>query len=441
MLSDRDLANLLWLVVPAALFLMFPAGRRAAAPLLAALLAAPIVTVTALAMGYVGGWLWLFEKIGLWRFSDWPATLVWFVGTALVSIFSTKEYAERPITLWELIRGELGVVVLVQFIAGAYSLPFALEFVLVPIIFFLALIGAFAVRKPETVSVGCIANSLLALIVVGFILYGAIRAVLDLASFASLDTARDFFMPIALSVSLTPALLALAYYMTFERLGVRARWVFPNETLRRYTMARVLLALHFSPERVERFFLGLHRNELTDRASVDARLAGLRDLLRREANPAAVDPAEGWSPILASRFLAQEGLEARNWRETFDRWTANAPAVNVGRGHYSAFFEYYVEGDEHVARRLRLVGYVQPEEDTPQYRERFIALALILASAAISEDARATLETPLQRYEPFEVMIESRLASFRIDTEGVANGASIRVVFKVDFQIGYDLPA
>ena len=227
-------------------------------------------------MGYVGGWLWIFEKIGLWRLSDWPATLVWFVGTALVSIFSTKEYAERPITLWELIRGELGVVVLVQFIAGAYSVRFALEFVFVPLIFFLALIGAFAMRKPETASVGCIANALLALIVVGFILYGVVRAVFDLANFASLDTARDFFMPIALSVSLTPALLTLAYYMTFERLSVKARWVFPVESLRRYTMARVLIALRFSPERVARFFLGLHRGELSDRASVDAPYAAAR---------------------------------------------------------------------------------------------------------------------------------------------------------------------
>lgn len=32
MLSDRDLANVLWIIVPAAIFLMFPAGRRAVAP-------------------------------------------------------------------------------------------------------------------------------------------------------------------------------------------------------------------------------------------------------------------------------------------------------------------------------------------------------------------------------------------------------------------------
>lgn len=438
--SDRDLAYLLWLVVPAAVFLMLRSGRRAVAPVAASLLSAPIVVVVTLALTYVGSWLWLLEKISLWRVSDWPETALWFFGTALVSIFNTKEYAERPVTLWELIRGELGVVVLVQFIAGAYSLPFALDFVLVPVIFFLALIGALAMRKPETASVGCIANGLLALLSIGFILYGAIRAILDLTNFASLETARDFFMPIALGVSLTPALVALAYYMTFERLGVQARYVFPNEALRRYTMARVLIALRFSPERVARFFLGLHRGELADRDAVDARLANLRDLLRREADPTPVDPAEGWSPILASRFLAKEGLEARNWRNTFDRWTANAPAVNVGRGHYSAFFEYYVEGDEHVARRLRLVGYVQPAEDTPAYRERFVVLALVLASAAIGEDSRAALEAPLQRHEPFEVVIENRLVSFRIDTEGVANGASVRVAFKIDFQPGYDLP-
>lgn len=144
---------------------------------------------------------------------------------------------------------------------------------------------------------------------------------------------------------------------------------------------------------------------------------------------------------MASRFLAKEGLEARNWRNTDDRWTANAPAVNVGRGHYSAFFEYYVEGDEHIARRLRLVGYVPPDEDTPAYRERFVILAHVLAGAACGAGAHVALEAPLHRYEPFELMIESRLVSFRIDTEGVANGASIRVLFKIDFQIGYNLPA
>ena len=114
--------------------------------------------------------------------------------------------------------------------------------------------------------------------------------------------------------------------------------------------------------------------------------------------------------------------------------------MDVGKTRFSAFFEYFVEGDEHVARRLRLVGYVLPAEDTTLYRERFVSLALALGATAIGEDACAKIAVPLQAHSAFELMVQTRFIAFRIDTEGVANGASIRVVFNIDYRSEYDLP-
>lgn len=58
-------------------------------------------------------------------------------------------------------------------------------------------------------------------------------------------------------------------------------------------------------------------------------ISTIKRLKRVEANPPDVDPADGWSPYRAGRFLESYGLETRDYHRSFDDWWSEAPSVKL----------------------------------------------------------------------------------------------------------------
>jgi len=438
-LSARDLANVLWVVAAIGALLAWPTSREGLQRVLQALFASPIVVALGTLTLYIGLCIFGLAKIGLWQPSDLALTLIWLVGSAFLAALTTKEIADHPLSLRKMLRDLIGVALVLQFIAGAYSLSLWTELLLVPVIFFLALVGELALRERRTWSVAILAYGLLAVIAAVFLYNGAAQAIANLDEFASLETVRDFVLPVALSAILAPALVFLAHYMTFERLYNGSRTKIPDASLRRYAMFSAIRAFGFNHVSVARFYRGVHQGLFDDRVGVSARIAELQRRMLREANPPAVDSAQGWSPYLASRFITTFGLEAHDYRPAFDRWSANSKALDVGARNLSAFFEFFVEGDEHIARRLRLSAYVDTKEVTPAFEERFLAITEALTRRAISDEAAVTVSDRVRALQPFKLIAEGRAISLRIDNDAVTSGGSIRRTFVIDFEANYEL--
>lgn len=446
MLSDRDLATLLWGTVVVGVALLYPPTRKSLLGVIRALLASPIVTALGTFTLYLSGIVWLFAKAQLWRLSDWPITLLWLVGTAFIAVLTTKEAADKPRSLWLMLRDLVGVAIVLQvfalalqFIAETYTLPLLVEIALVPVIAFLAMLSAFAAREARSRPVAALANGVLAVIGLVFLVTGVLGAITHWRDFASIETARLFLLPLALSAALAPALFVLAHYMTLERIYSGSQFKITDPALRAYAMRRTLFAFGFQHKRIARFYhVGF--GAYPDRTSIDAGVAQVQQQRRREANPPQIDPAEGWSPYLASRFLSADGLEASDYREFSERWSARSGQLDLDPRRFAAFLEYYVEGDENVARRLRLAAYVEPDVDGAAMRTRFADISATLITAAISAQAASACREEVERLQPFVVSVEGRELTFRIDEEGVPHGASIVRTLTIDCRAGFDSP-
>ena len=437
-MSVREIVGVACLALLFAGLLLWPRTRTSGVVVLKALIAKPIVIVLGLLTLYLGVCIAGMHEIGLWQPRDWSLTLYWLVGSAFLTILSTKEIAESPLKVSALTRETLTIAVVLQFIAGAYSLAWWVELALVPIVAFLAMVAAIAERERRTRSVSILANVLLAAIGLIFLYNGAASAISNWSEFATIETVRVFFLPIALALAFIPARIGLAHYMTFERLYNGSRMRTSDASVRRYAMTRALMAFGFDHHRAERFYRGAGPDAFLNQASVDARIAELKRRMRLEARPPAVDPRDGWSPYVASRFLSDQGTVAEDYRPLLTLWQANSKPLTTGSDRFSALIEYHVEGDERIAGRLRLSGYVEPREDGPVFRGKFNALAKALATAAIDSAAGELLAARLESGGDFTFAISERSISFRIDNDAVAGGGARELELFVDCRGGYD---
>ena len=139
----------------------------------------------------------------------------------------------------------------------------------------------------------------------------------------------------------------------------------------------------------------------------------MKDLARREKNPATVPPEEGWSPYRAREFLITDGLVPGDYhQDPFDEaeWFASSPYLEIGRAIIPNNVAYYVEGDEHVARRLKLIVQFNDPESADESRERFVGVARQLIRKALDQEMPAELRAAIMAETSTSFAIDGKTA-------------------------------
>jgi hypothetical protein len=108
--------------------------------------ARPFVTVLLVATTLLAATITIcLAWFGYWRTSMIPATVAWFVGTAIVGTFSAGGVGE----LRRLAARTVALTAVVEFISNAYTLPLPVELIIVPMVVVLVTLASFADRRPE----------------------------------------------------------------------------------------------------------------------------------------------------------------------------------------------------------------------------------------------------------------------------------------------------
>src|SRR5690606_28656306 len=83
------------------------------------------------------------------------------------------------------------------------------------------------------------------------------------------------------------------------------------------------------------------------------------------------------------RFLASEGLATNDYHRGHGGWWANSGQLDIGEALLPSNAVYYLEGEEFVVSRLKLVLNVNAPDEVDHAYERYFQLISILANAAI----------------------------------------------------------
>jgi len=391
--SNREIATLLWLAGGLGFCLWNPTIRKSLGGIVRVALQRQIVVSFSLLFGYVVLVVWLLHCIGLWNWDQLKATVYWTVTAATVSMVRIARDDGKRGLLKAWIADNLKIVAVIEFVVTVYSAPLLIEIVLVPALACIGAKMAIAEGKDEYRPVAKFLNGLLTVIGLALTTYTLYRIVSAFGEFATLQTLREFYTPPLLSFSLLPFLLVLLVYVTYENAILRLRVTIPDPALRSYAQWRALLTFRWRLESLKRWARNTAVGRPQDRADVDSSIREVLDAQRHEASPQVVPAEDGWSPYAAIGFLKEKGLVTDDYHRSFeDTWSASTPYLELGDGFMSDNIAYYVEGDAHVAKKLKLVLNVNNSDDPSASEAAFESIARTLLTEALGQEVEAVAD-------------------------------------------------
>ncbi len=199
-LNTRETAALVWVVLALGIAVTIPSLRViviegvkiATKPFVAIMLAATTLLTAAITL--------CLAWFGYWRASMIPATVAWFVGTAIVGTFSMGGVGE----LRRLATRTVAFAAVVEFVSNAYTFPLPVELLLVPSVVILVTLTSFADRRPEFAITRAPLKVLCAALFVGTLTPTIVYLVQHAGQLASADRAREFLLPLILTVAFLP---------------------------------------------------------------------------------------------------------------------------------------------------------------------------------------------------------------------------------------------
>lgn len=384
-LTNREIATLIWLAIFIAGACAIPTVRQGLGVVFRILFGRPILGVLISAFFYIAVCIFALAGLNLWELENVKTTLFWVFSFAFLSVIDFKRLMEDRMFFRNVLREILSLTVILVFLADSYTFGLIAELAIIPIAAALALVQAMPAKKLEEQRLrGCVSN-LLALLGLGYLARSAYQAYAEWADFATISTARDFAIPILLSLMFLPFLYWLRLRATYEQVFVGLNFAISDKKLLAYARLRSVLAFRQNLDLLKRWRRMMLVERPTTKQAIKDSFQELRRLRRIEQDPPLVPPEDGWSPYAARKFLESEGIETDDYHRSFDdEWRCSSSPVKVAEGVFEPTVTYYVSGSADTATELALELNIFHCDDSTAADERFGRIVAFLLSRATS---------------------------------------------------------
>lgn len=353
-LNNREIALLIWMAIAFGLPMLIPSVRQAFYSVVRAFCQPIIVGCILAAAGYTAACVAALAAVGLWELQNFKTTFVWFVSFTIVGMMETTRAGDSLRGLSLLAKETVAVTALVVFVAETYPFPLWGELIFVPTIVLISLCAEIAKRKPEAAKVAPLFTFLQVALGLGALVYAVMQVVADPSGFVTMNSLREFVVPILLSLMFLPFLFVLTLYSTYQSAFVRVRFIMPDKQLGRYALIRGMMAFGYDLDRFNYYLRDCRWREGPTRQTALDIISELRLQRRHERSPPPIDATEGWSPHAAREFLTKFGLRTEAYHRTFEDWWAQSSMLKIGGDIFDDHLSYRIYGTQNVATRLKL---------------------------------------------------------------------------------------
>lgn len=218
---------------------------------------------TKLAFVFLGTIVYISLIIGiLWKFNLWSPLLIkdtvfWIIGTGYVLLMNLSKDSQKGDYFNKTALDSIKLTVVLEFVLSLYSFNFWVEIFLIPILFFVVAMNAYAGLKSEYKLVQWLANWLL-IIVGGYnIVFAFSQALGHYHDLTTLYNLQVFILPPILTVSFLPFLYFFALLMVYETLFVRLNILIrDNKELVSYTKRQIFSTCGLRLSTINQFVSG-----------------------------------------------------------------------------------------------------------------------------------------------------------------------------------------
>ncbi len=217
-----------------------PSIRKSLGGVLSAATARPIAIAFSLAIAYLVAMTVVLRHFELWTLKQFKITALWFVVAGIPALADTPEVSKNPALLKTAAAKNFKLSLLLDFFLNLFKLPLFGELIFVP---FTALLGgllAVAQSDEKYAPVQKLLNGVLIAIGLGFLVFESYKVFTSFDTIASVDTLRDFALPIIYNVAFIPLLWAMSIYAAYESVFCRLRFVIKDQALHSYARRKLI---------------------------------------------------------------------------------------------------------------------------------------------------------------------------------------------------------
>ncbi|WP_419240694.1 hypothetical protein [Photobacterium leiognathi] len=214
-----------------------------------------ILTTLASLLIYISLIVFGLYKVEVWNIGQTKNTLLWFVFVGFAELINATKIKEPKAHLKESLYAQVKIIALMQFLVAFNTYNYIAELVLVAILSLLACCSTYASYHSQHKQAKVVSDVLLSLIML-YLLIDSICVIYNKpVEFFSLDTFRDFLVPILLSFALLPYTYCFYYYLAYERAFIKANIYTSSNSLQRYAKIQSFIAFKGQLEPINSWFL------------------------------------------------------------------------------------------------------------------------------------------------------------------------------------------
>lgn len=396
-LTTREGALVIWMFGITGYLLLSPKFvevQKSFRDLVKNLLVRQIITIMILMTVYVLTCVYGLSQAGIWGWHQLKVTMIWYISTAALVLFKLESIKRDSHYFKDLVLNNFKLIGIIGFVVGTYTFNLFIELILVPLLFLIAGVLGIAQSKKEYKSVENALNMILVVIGISFVTYSTYMVFSDFGKLANKDTIRDFYIPPLLTLTYLPFMFIMMAYITYEKEFVRLQFFINSKWLRIYAKAYALLLFNVRIVLLERWVTSLAFYKPHTISEVNESIRQIFKMVSIESNPPEINNSEGWSPYTAKDFLADLGIKTGYYRFMGgNEWYSNSEMIELDETIFPNNISFYVIGDEHVAKFLKLILNVNFPETA------IIANNKLLLSAKLLFNKATNLPFPIEMEE------------------------------------------
>ncbi|WP_259780602.1 hypothetical protein [Aestuariispira ectoiniformans] len=347
------------------------------------------------------------SDLNLWSEKDLKETFVWIFTFALVTLFNVNKSKNEHDFLVSSIKGTIGASVFVIYVAELYAFPLLVEIFIYPVLVFFVIAKEFSKRDDCK-----ILEYTSEFIIISFLVSAIVNSVTHvLENYENIDgfyILKDFCLPIILSILYLPFVYLFSVFLTYERIYVHLNLFGCDESIRPFVKREIFRRFGINADLLRRVEKALRREKIRTRAGAHAIFSDVQGIWSKERYPPKVCSSEGWSPFWANEYLTEVGLVPSDYYSLAGEfWSAETSLVDLSKPPFADNLAYYLDGDEDVVQRLKIVLNVNDLESASCSEEVFRSACLMLVEQAMGNVSKK-IQHLIDSAEQFDVIEENR---------------------------------
>jgi len=250
--NNRELGSIFWIVLIVLLLLLKKSIRESILRVFFAFIKRKIITMILFSLIYSTSIVYILSQVYLWDPSMIKDSILWYILTAFAILFNLNNAGENKDYFKGIIRDNIRLVIVLEFIANIHSFNLWIEMILIPIIISLSILLAVVETKTEFKIIEKPIWTILTTFGLFLLILSIIDIIRSINQYANYTTLKTFLLPIILTVTFIPCAYLIALFMNYELLFVRIDILLNDKKLIRYARRRTLLKCGFNLRKVNR---------------------------------------------------------------------------------------------------------------------------------------------------------------------------------------------